>query len=233
MKKVIFLLFILLQTLSYSQNLEGMEGLFFIPSAEISQDAKVTIGVNYLDKNLISFGGFKNNATNYFLSLNFLPFIESSLRITRLNGLPSINNQAIGDRTANIKIRLFEESNNQPAIAFGIHDLFTVFGGEGAVHNNACYLVVTKNFKLDMFLSNIDITIGYGSDLMRAANNNFVGVFCGLTFRLFEYFDLILEYDSKRVNGGLKAKFFNHFNLLVGSLDFKNVSGGISYSFQL
>ena len=89
-----------------------MEGLFFIPSAEINQDAKVSFGVNYLDKNLISFGGYKNNATNYFLSFIFLPFIETSLRVTRLNGLPSMNNQAIGDRTASIKIRLLEESHS-------------------------------------------------------------------------------------------------------------------------
>lgn len=177
MKKVILLLSILGQTLAYSQNLEGMEGLFFIPSAEINQDAKVSFGVNYLDKNLISFGGYKNNATNYFLSFNFLPFIETSLRVTRLNGLPSTNNQAIGDRTASIKIRLLEESHIQPTISLGLHDLFTVFGGQSAVHNNSFYLIATKNFEFDMFLSNIAITIGYGTDLMSAANHNFVGGF--------------------------------------------------------
>ena len=59
------------------------------------------------------------------------------------------------------------------------------------------------------------------------------GVFSGISLRIFEYFDLILEYDSKRVNGGVKAKLFNHLNILVGALDLKDISGGISYSFQL
>lgn len=222
-----------MRTISYSQNLEGMEGLVLIPSAEIDEDTKVSFGINYLDKGIVSFGGYNNNATNFFLSFNYLPFIEVSFRITRLMDLPSVNNQAIGDRTPSIKIRFFEESNYLPAISFGVHDLLTVFGGESAVHNNACYLVASKNFQLDPFLSNISISIGYGSDFMRAANHNFVGVFGGFSFRFLKHFDLILEYDAKRVNGGIKAKLFNHLNILVGAIDFKYLSGGISYSFQL
>ena len=233
MKKVILFLLILIRTISYSQNLEGMEGFFFIPSAEIYNDSKISFGTNYWNKDLVSFGNYQHDAVNYFLSLNFLPFIETSFRITRLNGLPSKNFQAIGDRTVSIKIKLVEESHILPALSIGVHDLFTVFGGQDAVHNNASYLIATKNFNFDLFISNIAITVGYGADILKAANHNFVGLFGGSSLRLFEYFDLILEYDSKRLNGGIKAKLFNHFNMLLGAIDFKYVSGGISYSFQL
>ena len=233
MKKFIFLVFILAQSVVYSQNLEGMEGLFFIPTAEVKEDAKLAFGINYLNKNIVSFGRFKYDAANYYITLNFLPFIQSSIRITRFRGSPPNTTQAIGDRTASIKIRLFEESDIRPAVSIGIHDLFTVFGGEAAVHNNAFYLVATKNMELDSFLSNIALTIGYGSDLMRAENHNFVGLFGGAAFRVFQYLDLLIEYDTKRMNGGVKAKLFNHLNLLIGALDFKYISSGISFSFQI
>ncbi len=233
MKKLFFILVIFLQTITYAQTLEGMEGLFFIPSAEIHQDAQISIGFNYLDKSLVSFGDFKYSAKNYFITFHFLPFIEASLRITRLNGLPPRNNEAIGDRTPSIKIRVFEESDILPAISIGVHDLMTVFGGEAAVHNNACYLVATKNFNLDSFLSNIALTVGYGSDFMKAANHNFVGLFGGLSLHLLNHFELMTEYDGKRANCGLRIKYFDHLSLLGGFIGYKHFSGGISYYFTI
>jgi len=231
-KKVV-LLILLLQTYSFSQNLEGMEGLLFIPSAEIHGDAKITVGTNFLDKSVVSFGGYNRSAENYFLSLNFLPFVEASIRITRLNGLPSINNQAIGDRTPSIKVRVKEESEYFPSLAFGLHDIFTVFGGEKAVHNNALYGVATKNLKLGSLISNLSLTLGYGTDYLAAANHNFVGIFGGTSIHFFNLFDVIAEYDAIRFNTALRTKLYNKINLIIGFLDLKDVSGGISFSFVL
>lgn len=210
-----------------------MEGLLFIPSAEIHGDAKITIGTNYLDKSIVSFGQFRKSAENYFLSINFLPFAEASFRITRLNGLPSDNTQAIGDRTPSIKIRIKEESEYFPSLAFGLHDIFTVFGGERAVHNNALYGVATKNLKLGSLISNLSLTLGYGTEYLAAANHNFVGVFGGVSLTIMDSVELIFESDSKRSNGAIRTKLFNRINLLIGVLEFKNISGGLSYSFFL
>lgn len=233
MKKTIFIFIVFFQTLEFSQNLEGMEGLFFIPSADIKGDSKVTVGTNYLDKSIVSFGNFNKSAENYFISLNFLPFIEASVRITRLNGLSSSNTQAIGDRTPSIKLKLSEESLFFPSIAFGLHDIFAVFGGERAVHNNAFYTVATKNLKFGSIISNIAITLGYGTDHLDAANHNFVGIFGGLSLSVMDSVELIFENDSTRSNGAVKAKLFGHLNIVIGILKFKNISGGLSYSFYL
>ncbi len=233
MKKALLVLILFLQTYSYSQNLEGMEGLFFIPSAEINADAKLTVGTNYLDRSIVSFGGFNISAENYFLSINFLPFVEASIRITRMNGLPSENSQAIGDRTPSIKLRIKEESEYFPSVAFGLHDIFTVFGGVGAVHNNALYGVATKNLNLGSIISSLSLTIGYGTDYLDAANHNFVGIFGGVSVKILDSVYFIIEYDSKRSNGAVRTQLFNHLNILIGFLEFKNISGGLSYSFFL
>jgi len=231
--KKALLLILLLQTYSFSQNLEGMEGLLFIPSAEIHGDAKITVGTNFLDKSVVSFGGYNRSAENYFLTLNFLPFIEASIRITRLNGMSFKNSQAIGDRTPSMKIRIKEESESFPSLAVGLHDIFTVFGGTGAVHNNAFYTVATKNLKLGSIVSNVAITLGYGTDYLDAANHNFVGVFGGFSISVLNSVHFIVEYDSERTNGAIKAKLFDHLNVLIGILEFKNISCGLSYSFFL
>lgn len=225
---IIFFVF----TIAKGQNLEGLSGLLRIPTAEMQTDKQISIGVNFIPKEYVSFSAFRNNGYSPYITLNFLPFVEVSLRITRLlnyNG----EHEAIGDRTPSLRIRFIEEGENNPAVAVGLHDLISVYGGNEANHNNALYTVTSKHFNFDGIGTNIGIHLGYGVDWLKAANHSFVGLFGGLDFKFFNILELISEYDGTHSNGGIRIKLFDHISLLGGFLRWKYFSGGAGVSFGM
>lgn len=226
---VIVLLFI---SNNYCQNLEGLTGLLLIPTAEMQSDKQINLGVNYLPKGYVSFGSFQYNSYSPYLTLNYLPFLEISFRITRLINLEG-NGQAIGDRTPSIRLRFLNEGEIYPAIVFGLHDLITAFGGSDAIHNNALYLVTSKHLYFYSFFNSVGFHLGYGVDWMKADAHNFVGFFGGFDIKLINAVELMGEYDAKRFNTGFRLTLFNHLKLLAGFLDMKHFSGGAGFSFQL
>lgn len=230
-KLIVFFLLILFFT-AHAQNLEGLSGLFFIPTAELQNDGTVSLGVNYLDKELVSFSGFKDNAFTPFVTLTYLPFAEFSFRITRLIKT-EITTQGIGDRTISARIRIIEEEKYLPSVLIGFHDLLAVFGGESAIHNNALYLTASKHIKFDSSINFIGLHIGYGTDAVKANTHNFAGLFGGINFKIFDMLELIGEYDSERFNGAVRLSLFRHISLLGGLMDFKNFSGGAAFNFVL
>jgi len=216
-----------------AQTLEGTSGLFFIPSAEIQEDKQVNIGACFVNRNLVSFGGFTKEAYTPYITMSYLPFAEFGVRITRLISHKSYG-QGIGDRTFSIRVRFIEEKEIVPAILVGLHDVLAVFGGTEAIHNNALYIVASKNYKTGWkSLDNIMLNGGYGSDILDAANYNFVGVFGGVSFKFYSIFELMAEYDGKYTNSGARIKLFKHISLIAGVLRLKHFSGGLSFNFIL
>lgn len=215
-----------------AQNLEGLSGLIFIPTAELQNDGTVSIGVNYLDKELVSFSGHKDNAFTPFVTLTYLPFVELSFRITRLIK-SEITTQGIGDRTISARFRITEEEKYFPSVLIGFHDLLAVFGGEGAIHNNALYLTASKHINFDSPKNFLGLHIGYGTDAVKANTHNFSGIFGGINLKLFDMLELISEYDSERFNGGIRLSLFQHISLLGGFIGFKSFSGGAAFNFVL
>jgi len=233
-KKFFFLLLIILCVKeNNAQTLEGTSGLFFVPSAEIQADKQVNIGACFVNRNLISFGGFQKDAYTPYITMSYLPFAEFGVKITRLINHKSYG-QGIGDRTFSIRVRFIEEKEIMPAVLVGLHDVLTVFGGTEAIHNNALYIVATKNYKTGWnMMDNIMFNAGYGSDVLDAQNHNFVGVFGGVSFKFYSIFELMTEYDGKYTNSGIKLKLFNHISLIAGVLRLKHFSGGLSFNFIL
>lgn len=232
-KKLFYLLTFFVTISVQAQTLEGTSGLFFIPTAEIQRDGTVTAGITYLNKELLSFGNFKYNAYTPFIALTFLPFVELSMKLTWLIDYP-LENQGIGDRTFNLRVRLIEEGNATPAVLVGFHDLFAVFGGTDAIHNNALYAVGSKNISLDSkILNSFSLHAGFGLSALKAANHNFVGAFGGVSFKILNVFELMAEYDGKKANSGLRVRLLNHISLLGGYLNNKYFSGQTSIYFQL
>jgi hypothetical protein len=230
-----YLLLFLLLPFSYSvcQTLEGTTGLFYIPTAEIQKDGEFIVGTNFVDKELISFGDYKYKAYTPYLTFVFLPFMEFNVKITRLIDYP-LENQGIGDRTFSIRIRCIEEKKLFPAVLVGLHDALTVFGGTEAIHNNALYLVCSKNILVQSkLLNSFAMHAGYGFDILPARTHNFVGIFGGISFKMMNFLELMSEYDGKRNNGGIRIKLFNQISILSGYIDYKYFSGGAAFNFEL
>jgi hypothetical protein len=217
----------------HSQTLEGTSGLLYIPTAEIQQDATVILGTSFVNKSVVSFGSYSYDAVTPYISMAFLPNLEIGVKITRLVDF-NHETEGIGDRTVSLRIRVIEENDIMPAIAVGLHDVFTVFGGTDAIHNNALYVVSTKNLSLHSTLINsISLTAGYGTDRLKANNHNFVGIFGGMSFQLIKFLYLMAEYDGTHSNGGFRINLFNHISILGGYLQYKYFSGGACFYFTL
>lgn len=230
--KRFFLIFLFTFSLLHSQNLEGLSGLFYIPTADLGKDCVVTTGASFADKKLISFSGYNVDAVAPFVSINFLPFVEISIRITHLLD-SKITSQGLGDRTFSIRLKLLSEDKYLPSLLVGIHDLLAIYGGTSAIHNNASYFVVSKHINLNTFISDVGIHSGYGIRIFRANNYNFDGFFGGVNIQILKSSELMFEYDAEYFNTGVRFTFFDKIKLLAGLIDMKYFSGAVSVSFQL
>lgn len=214
------------------QNLQGLSGLYTIPTAAMSQDGTVSIGSSYLSKEYVPFSGYNDNAVTPYLTFTFLPFAEFSVRITKLIN-SKITTQGIGDRTFSMRVRLLKEKQYMPGVVIGLHDLMAVYGGSDAVYNNSLYFVASKHFDISSLIDNIGIHIGYGSDIIEARTYNFVGLFGGVSVSILNSLEIMGEYDAERFNAGLRITLFNYIKLLGGFMEMKHFSGGASVSFVL
>ncbi len=227
-----FLIFLFTFSFLHSQNLEGLSGLFYIPTADLGKDRVVTAGASIVDKKLVSFSGYKVDAVAPYISVIFLPFVEISIRITHLFDSQIIT-QGLGDRTISTRVKLLNENKYLPSLLVGIHDLLAIYGGTGAIHNNASYLVVSKHINLNSFINDIGIHSGYGTKIFKANNYNFDGFFWGVSIQLFKLSELMFEYDAMYFNTGMRLTLLDKIKLLAGLIGMKKFSGTLSYSFQL
>jgi len=227
LSKNIFIAFIILfSNFIQAQSLTGTTGLITIPSAEVMRDGEFSIGVYYSPREVLRENSFDYNSLLIFAMGSYLPFLEIGLRST----YPfQFKEHAIGDRMPIVRIKLFSEKELLPSVLVGVHDFLSVYGGNSAVHFNALYLVMTKNF----YEGKMSLTLGYGSDLIKAEGHQFVGLFGGINIKLLNALELMTEYDAERFNTGFRLTLFNHLKLLAGFLNMRHFSGGASFSFQL
>lgn len=115
----------------------GMTGLIDMPSARMQPDG--AFGATYVRQDV---------ADTFALTYQATPWLETAFRYHILS--PRNNIGDLYDRSYEIKIRLFEETNQLPQVAIGVRDLFGtgIYSGE--------YLVGSKS------ISNLDATLGLG-----------------------------------------------------------------------
>lgn len=116
----------------------GTVGLIEMPSARMAPDGELSAGASY----------FKNTQ-HYNLGFQILPWLEGSFRYSGLSHFDPAY-PVYWDRSFGIKVRLWNEGDVIPAVAFGINDVVGtgVYSGE--------YLVASKSF------GDFDTTIGMG-----------------------------------------------------------------------
>lgn len=227
MIKKTIVLFLFSQVI-FTQSLSSLSGLYNIPSAEIVEDGKITIGTFYIPYKYAQEKNFDRDAIAYFGSFGFLPFIEMSLRFTkRLGPL-----YALGDRMFSFKLRFINEGKYFPAVAIGAQDFF--HSTESRTNRyNSLYLTMTKNILFGKVFNSISLTGGYGSDMIKANGYEYIGIFGGISFKFFQHFEIMLENDARFYNFGTRIKLFDHIYLLGGFREMKYFSGGGGIYFNL
>lgn len=225
-KLLILILFIPLLHLQ-SQSLNGTEGMLYTPTAETAGDGVVRIGASFLNKEILP-SSFRYDGLAYYISIGFLPFIESGIRFSKNLGPLD----ALGDRMLILKIKFIAENKYLPAIAFGMQDFFYT-KEEESNRFNSTYLVITKNFHPITGILSAKLNLGYGFRLISAKSYQYMGLFGGISLSFFSFIELMGEYDAERFNAGLRLTLFKHIKLLGGFMDMKHLSGGAAVSWEL
>ena len=214
-----------------AQSVMGMNGLFYVPTAENVEGGKFMVGANYLPKEALPpYFTQTYNSANYFVDINIFSFLEVCYRMTMIKGENGKLNQQ--DRSYTIKIRPISEGKYRPGLAIGITDPFN----DGGVNSYESYYgVLTKGFNL----GNNVLSLSIGSYLNKKRDDlrkkDFGNVFYGLSFKpaFCKDIKLIGEYDSKVYNAGVEVTLLKHFNINAFLYDMKHLSAGIRYEYVL
>lgn len=219
-----------------SQSLTGTTGYFNIPSAEIYPDRSIYLGTSLINKEYKKWGNPDYHAMAFYATSTFLPFMELSIRYTRMIDLPSEQYESTaGDRMASARIRPVEEGKYYPSVVIGFQNFFTTLESGNASHFNSSYIVTTKNFRFSHVLSRVGVTAGYGMELFKSSDYQFIGFFGGINFspKNMEYLELMMEYDAEKWNAGMRITILKHVVLLAGLEGLDAFSFGVNYKFRL
>lgn len=213
-----------------AQSLTGVQGLVTIPTAELASDGTLTAGFNMLNRASMSYHAGRDHAKSPYLTLVYLPFLETGLRLTRAD---SAIEEALGDRTVTVRVLVAPEARRRPALLVGLHDFIGL-----KRHFQSTYAVTSKTFAVVPGLDHVSVHLGYGTKLIEAELYDFVGPFGGVAVSPGAGMRILAEYVSGHVNVGVDAFLFGRAHVVVGVTefgltDFGSVSGGLSYSVPL
>lgn len=159
----------------------GQSGLVHMPDARIAEEGTLSIGASNIDP--------------YFTiwsSLTVLPRLELTARFTKIDRVPGGGPDSefgdYRDKSFDAKLLLLKESPYLPAISIGTQD-FT-----GTRLFNAKFLTLGKHF------SDVDVTLGYGTDRID-------GAFGGIRYRPSwnKNLGFVAEYDANDYKNDFRA----------------------------
>jgi hypothetical protein len=212
-----------------AQSLTGTTGLVSIPTAEMSADGTMAVGLNLIDRRYHDgpYTYLKHAVLVQFASIGFLPFAEVGLRLTRR--VDYNKTQALGDRMVSVRLRLVPERTLTPAVVVGAHDLV----GTRLFHS--LYVVGSKGVDSLPVLGTVSAHLGYGGhvDGMTVRGYQFQGVFGGVAVAPRPWVALLVEHDARRMNGGIRLRPVHGVAVLVTLQGMDRLSGGVSYTHRL
>jgi len=204
----------------------GTTGLVTVPTARMQEDGSLSFGATYFDRKYQDYSKRQYDVGAVYSTINFLPFLEISLRVNRMLNYPSDKNYTV-DRVPMVRLRLLKEEKVLPAVVIGVHDFFAAFGGEQAKHYNATYLVLSKKF------SALDFHLGYAPVLMEAGNHQLDGVFYGVDYAPLKWINLMGEYDTRYFNAGARVMIGKFFSINTGLINGDSFAGGVNFRIRL
>lgn len=221
-------------------SLAGTSGLINIPTASVLKDGGIVFGTGYVEGNYTHVDDVSYPMTPLWIALGYLPGLELSARLTIINGAPP-QDAGLGDYKdgmASVQFRLKKEGQYLPAVVIGARDVY------GFALFNALYGVISKGFSLP-YLQACRGHLGIGVDWMKGRHgvvdggrnipirHDFVGLFGGIEARITDHLIAMAEYDTKKVNAGVRLRFLSHINVDLALMGMRDFGGGVSFSFSL
>lgn len=226
-------LFFLFHLNSNGQTIYGVTGIIKTPNAYTVENGKCISGISYF-KDYHKTPDEKFEQWGFNFNIGFHSRFELGVRLAILHdslGGDSPIFDVSFDRVLSGKFLLLKEKDLVPQIAFGIQDIV------GTRLHNSTYLVASKNIQMNKSFS-ILLNLGYGSkfnDLIfeDAQNHHFIGFFGGTELSFKKKVVLMVEYDARDFNSGLKIVVKDWLNINFLLLNMEIPSAGLSLKFQL
>lgn len=223
------------------QSVTGTHGLLTIPTARMHPDGTLVVGGGFVDQ---AFSTYMDGRTDYaplYGSITFLPSVELGFRFSR--ALDTGQPQAVGDRMFLVRVRLVEEGDAWPAVAVGAHDFLRSSGSQTNFFN-ALYAVASKRLEprgaLGSVVPEVDLHLGWGTDIIEASGYQFVGPFGGATLTLLQSdsgvvsrLGLLAEYDGRTVSVGPRLALRERLVLTVGIQGLEAPVAGLALQTEL
>ncbi|MGF1747106.1 YjbH domain-containing protein [Vibrio cionasavignyae] len=140
--------------LTPSQSDFGGVGLMQMPTGRMAREGEFSIN-----------GNWNNDYHKYSISLQLMPWLETTVRYTIVQGIPYSNDPGFSgdtdwaDKGIDFKIRLLEEGDYLPETSVGFRD----FGGTGLFDGE--FVAATKRY------GNLDFTLGMGWGYLGTRDN--------------------------------------------------------------
>ena len=243
--------------ITYGQFADCSTGLLQAPTAEMQQDGTFMITSNFLNKYSLPSGGWGYNTIQYGIYVSFWERIEIGYVCTVFNDNwkgsqtrteVTVINQ---DRHFVGRVCLLKEGefgvNWIPALAIGVSDPVTgttdyidieQVAGRGNGYFNRKYLALSKHFSTTF--GQIGIHLGY--QFNRRLDYSINGPCAGMNWQpvwlkqkgVLDNLNLIAEYDSRTVNIGVIASFWqNHIEAMFELQDFRWINFGLRYKLRI
>ncbi|KOY46491.1 hypothetical protein ACX03_05935, partial [Vibrio parahaemolyticus] len=166
-------------TLQPSQSDFGGVGLMQMPTGRMAPEGEFNFSVTGSNEYLF-----------YNVTLQVLPWLETTIRYTRVQdlpystSLPDVDNEYT-DKGIDFKFRIWEESQYAPEIAIGVRD----FAGTGLF--DAEYIAATKRYSTPQ-LGTFDFTLGMGWGYL-GTRDNITNPFCKASERFCDRSEEFLD----------------------------------------
>ena len=231
MKITVAILFLFLSATIYAQSIGGTSGLLHIPTADFMSDKEIWFGTSIYNKKHLLYSDNEYYMIAPYITIAYLPFLEVSARINRKLNYNDYSSHS-WDRMPTVRIRIIREKEYLPAIVFGMQDFLT---STDLItnHFNATYLAASKYFQFWSPKKNLGIHTGYSIKLIKAIDYQFKGLFGGLNYMPFDFLQFIAEYDSFKINCGLKLLLFKHLQLSTALENFDAFTVNANLKFDL
>ncbi|WP_199438234.1 YjbH domain-containing protein [Vibrio owensii] len=201
-------------SLTPSQSDFGGAGLMQMPSGRMSEEGEFNFSVTGSDEYLF-----------YNVTLQVLPWLETTIRYTRVQDLPysstlpGVDNEYT-DKGIDFKFRLWEESQYVPEIALGVRD----FAGTGLF--DAEYIAATKRYS-NPNLGTFDFTLGMGWGYL-GTRDNITNPFCKAS-------DKFCDRSEEFLDSGGTTNFNRAFKgpaALFGGVEFQTLHAPLRFKVE-
>lgn len=220
-------------------SLAGTSGLINIPTAEVISDQQVTIGVGYINRHSAYLETGRCDNYPFSIVIGYLPRLEFSAGVNFVPGRKSYDGtKTYKDGVVSLQYLLLKERNFLPAIAIGARDIYSF------ILLNTTFAVASKTI-LQKTKTSLRIHLGYGSDIIDhhlgvpkqdrnyPVGHTIVGLFGGFEINWWEKIIYMVEYDTQRINTGVRFNLIPDLGVDICLLSMEDLSAGLNFSFTL